>query len=59
MNNGTREYRKQQFKKIEEEYGIEYKTKIKLIKPNGETNWIDIENDELDQIKSILTGGQK
>jgi len=50
----TREYRIKEFKKISTEY-IEYKTKIKIITPNGETNWLDIENNELEKIKSILT----
>ena len=50
----TRNYRIAQFLKIDTEYEG-YKTKIKLIKPNGETNWIDIENHELDRIKTILT----
>lgn len=56
IQNVTREYRKQQFEEIREEC-IGYKTKIKFIKPNCETNWIDIENHEFDQIKKILIGG--
>jgi len=54
MNTQTRDYRITQFNKVATEYS-EYKTKIKIIKPNGETNWLDIENDELEQIKAILT----
>lgn len=54
MDKITRDYRKAQFKLVDTEY-IEYKTKIKFIKPNGETNWLDIENTEFEQIKNILT----
>lgn len=54
MNKSTKDYRVAQFDKIKEEY-LEYKTKIKLIKPNGETHWMDITNEEFDKIKNILT----
>lgn len=50
----TREYREQQFARVATQY-VEYKTKIKIIKPNGETNWLDIEEIELKQIMCILT----
>lgn len=50
----TREFRRLQFEKINEPY-VEYKTKVKFIKPNGETHWMDITNEELDEIKKILT----
>jgi hypothetical protein len=55
MDESTRKYREAQFKEVSTEYS-EYKTKIKIIKPDGETNWIDIENAEFEQIKKILTG---
>lgn len=47
------EYRKSQFAKLGTEYS-EYKTKIKIFKPDGETNWLDIENSELAEIRKIL-----
>jgi hypothetical protein len=47
-------YRKAQFEKVATEYN-EYKPKIKIIKPNGETNWLDISEEELRKIKEILT----
>ena len=50
----TKEYRLKEFKKISTQYH-EYKPKIKIIKPNGETNWLDIEEKELLKIKAILT----
>lgn len=50
----TKEYREKEFEKVSTEYN-EYKTKIKIIKPNGGTNWLDIENVELQQIMQILT----
>lgn len=49
----TREYRQIQFDRIKEEY-LEYKTKVKFIKPNGETNWLDITNEEFEAIKDLL-----
>jgi hypothetical protein len=54
MDKLTRDYRQSQFNLIATEY-IEYKTKIKFIKPNGQTNWLDIENSEFEKIKNILT----
>ena len=50
----TSEYRKTQFKRVKTIYS-EYKTKIKFIKPNGETNWLDITNDEFMNIAELLT----
>ncbi len=50
----TTEYRKSQFAKLGTEYS-EYKTKIKIIKPDGETNWLAIEEPELAEIQKILT----
>lgn len=49
-----REYREQEFKKIETVY-CEHKPKMKIIKPNGGTNWLDITEDELTKIREILT----
>lgn len=49
----TKEYRKLQFTCIDTVYS-EYKPKIKIIKPNGETNWLDITEAELQEIKAIL-----
>ena len=48
------DYIKAQFEKVSTKYG-EYKPKIKIIKPDGETNWMDITEEELIKIKSILT----
>lgn len=48
-----KEYRESQFERVSTIYS-EYKPKIKIIKPNGETNWLDIEEVELEQIKKIL-----
>lgn len=50
----TKEYRQAEFKKVYTQYS-RYLPKIKIIKPNGETNWLDITEVELQQIKSILT----
>lgn len=49
-----REYRKIQFKEVATEY-FEFWAKIKIIKPDGETKWMDITEKELKQIKHILT----
>ena len=53
-NMTTKEYRKTELKKVNTQYR-QYKPKIKIIKPNGETNWLDIEEEELEKIKTILT----
>ena len=53
MNN----YRKGQFDKVKTSYS-DYKTKVKFIKPNGETNWMDITNNEFSQIVELLTNGK-
>ena len=55
MDESTREYRKTELAKVATEYS-EYKTRIKIIKPNGETKWLDIENDEFLAIQKILLG---
>lgn len=48
-----KEYRLNEFKKVSTQYS-RYKPKIKVIKPNGETNWLDISEIELAKIKNIL-----
>ena len=53
----TKDYRIDQFNKISTPY-LEYLPKIKIIKPNGETNWLDITENELIKIKNILIGGE-
>ena len=50
----TIQYRKNQFDHLDTEYS-EYNPKIKIIKPNAETNWMDISESELEQIIAILT----
>lgn len=49
----TKEYRQMEFKKVSTQYN-KYLPKIKIIKPNGETNWLDIKENELQEIKRIL-----
>ena len=49
----TKEYRKAQFARVDTIYH-EYMPKIKVIKPNGETNWLDITEAELEAIKKVL-----
>lgn len=63
----TQEYRSAQFNKINKpDTDTEYKTKIKFTRPmcynsdglyipNCETNWMDIEESELQTIINILT----
>ena len=53
-NMTTKEYRIQEFKKVSTEYG-EYKPMIKIIKPDGETKWINIEEEELKEVIKVLT----
>lgn len=51
------DYRKSQLSKVygkDLEYS-EYKPKIKIIKPCGETKWLDITEKELGQIVDVLT----
>ena len=47
------EYRRVQFDKVGTAYSI-YNPKIKIIKPNGETDWMDISEEELAEIRVIL-----
>ena len=54
MDNETREYRIHEFKKIKTVYS-EFKPTIKIIKPDGETRWLAIEEEELQEIIKILT----
>jgi hypothetical protein len=53
MDKITKQYRKGQFDKVNTEHS-EYKPKIKIIKPNGETNWMDITEAELLKIRALL-----
>lgn len=50
---GRTTYRQTQLKKVETVYN-EYNPMIKIIKPDGETNWLDITEDELQEIIKIL-----
>ena len=54
MDKQTKEYRKAQFKKISSPFN-KYKPIIKIIKYDGETNWMDIEETEFEGIKNLLT----
>jgi len=51
----TKNYRRAQFDKLGDTQYIKYKTKVKFIKPDGETNWLDIESEELQTIIEVLT----
>lgn len=53
INEETRNYRKPELAKVQTIYS-EYPAKIKIIKPDGETKWIDITELELKQITHIL-----
>ena len=55
MDSLTLAYRQAELKKLDTEY-CKLKTKIKLIKPNRGTKWLDIEDFEFKQIKDILLG---
>lgn len=55
MTKQTKEYRAGEFAKVGTEYS-EYRPKLKIIKPDGATNWIDITEAELKAIEKILTG---
>lgn len=48
------EYRIAQFAKVATLYS-EYTPKLKIIKPDGQTNWLDITEDELTAIRELLT----
>jgi len=50
----TKVYRETQFDRLGNTNYSQYKTKIKIINPNGETNWINIEDVELENIKKLL-----
>jgi hypothetical protein len=49
----TVEYRVREFEKVSTPY-VEFPAKIKIIKPDGETNWLDITEDELSRIRELL-----
>ena len=55
MDECTKHYRKRQFEKVATVYS-EYEPTIKIIKPDGETNWFDITEEELQKIKEYLLG---
>ena len=55
MDKETKHYRRQQLDAVKTVYE-NYKPKIQIIKPNGQTNWMDIEEGELLEIMRILTG---
>jgi len=50
----TIEYRLSEFAKVNTKY-FEYMPKIKVIKPNGETKWLDITEAELQGVIQLLT----
>ena len=50
----TIRYRTAQFERLGKEYD-QYKTQVKFTKTGGETNWMTIENDEMQKIIKILT----
>jgi hypothetical protein len=54
MNKQTKKYRKTEFKKVNTIYN-NYKTCIKIVKPNGNTNWLTIDNEEFNKIVELLT----
>jgi hypothetical protein len=53
MDEAKRRYIEAQFERVSTEYS-EYKPKLKIIKPNAETNWIDITESQLARIRAIL-----
>ena len=48
-----KQYRINEFNKIKTIYS-EYKTAIKFVKPNGETNFLSIDNKELKKIQRYI-----
>jgi len=58
MDECTRYYRKRQFEKVATVYS-KYQPKIKIVKPDGETNWFDITEEEWQKIKEYLLGNNK
>ena len=55
MDEETKEYREQQFAKLSAERS-KYRTSVKFMKLGDVTKWFDITDEELEQIKAILTG---
>jgi hypothetical protein len=53
MTNLTRNYRLNELDKVAPFEG-KYKPKLKIITTTGETNWLDVTERELNQIKNIL-----
>lgn len=57
MDKVTKKYRINQFNKVFTiPASCDYSPKIKIITPAGETKWLDITQEELLEIKKILTG---
>ncbi len=50
-----KEYLKRQFDRVSTQY-VEYPAKVKFIKPNGETNWLNINDEQFEAIKKIIMG---
>lgn len=55
MTPETAKYRRSQFTRTNTIYS-EYPHKIKVIAPNGETNWMDITWGEYRELVKLLTG---
>lgn len=53
MDKETRDYRKNQFDRLTLE--SEYHTSIKLVSPDGETNYLKVTDDEVCAIRDLLT----
>ena len=53
------DYRERQIAKVLNDEYLEYLPKIKIVKPNGETNWLEITQHELERIAKILINGVK
>ena len=52
--NADKQYRIEQFMRVATEYK-EYQPKLRVIKPDGATNWISITAKELQAIIELLT----
>ena len=62
MNALTKNYRKSELAKLANDYSpnyfrkwSEYKTKVKFVRPDGQTKWLAITNAEFEKIVGILT----
>jgi len=54
MDKATSNYRLAQFKKLATLPSV-YKPMLKIIKSNTSTNWLDVTEKEIEQIKQLLT----